>query len=137
MFPWSIHLLEKAQLTSTTSAWRWPAVEGLHSFKGKLMHTARYDTGYSLAGKRVAVIGAGSSGIQLVANIQKEVEQLFCWVRSPTWVTAGFAQRFAGPDGQNFACMYTVIHLLFRDRYYLADKPQTPKSKKRNFEKIL
>jgi len=50
----------------------------------------------------VAVIGAGSSGIQLVSSIQKDVKKLYAWVKSPTWITAGFAQRFAGKDGGNF-----------------------------------
>ena len=54
---------------------KWPSdVDGLHDFKGKLMHSAAYEEGYPLEGKRVAVIGAGSSGVQIVANIQKKGE---------------------------------------------------------------
>jgi cation diffusion facilitator CzcD-associated flavoprotein CzcO len=68
------------------------------------MHSARYDENYSLDGKRVAVIGIGSSGVQIIANIARSVEKLYCWIRSPTWITAGFAQRFAGPGGENFSC---------------------------------
>ena len=55
-----------------------------------------------LDGKRVAVIGVGSSGIQVTANIASKVEKLYTWIRSPTWITAGFAQKYAGPDGANF-----------------------------------
>jgi cation diffusion facilitator CzcD-associated flavoprotein CzcO len=54
--------------------WKWPEVSGLHDYKGKLMHSAAYEEGYPLEGKRVAVIGAGSSGVQIVANIQKKGE---------------------------------------------------------------
>jgi hypothetical protein len=57
-----------------------------------------------MEGKRVAVIGIGSSGIQVTATIAPQVSKLYTWVRSPTWVTAGFAQKFAGPDGGNFNC---------------------------------
>lgn len=67
------------------------------------MHSAAYEEGYPLAGKRVAVIGAGSSGVQIVANIQPDVAHLYHWVRSPIWVTPGFAQTWAGKDGANFA----------------------------------
>jgi cation diffusion facilitator CzcD-associated flavoprotein CzcO len=74
----------------------------LHDFKGVLTHTARYDTSLDLTGKSVAVIGIGSSGIQVVSKIAPQVKQLYTWVRSPTWITAGFAQRFAGPNGANF-----------------------------------
>ncbi|KAK5275853.1 hypothetical protein LTR40_012392, partial [Exophiala xenobiotica] len=34
--------------------------------------------------------------------IASQVKQLYAWVKSPTWITAGFAQRFAGPNGGNF-----------------------------------
>jgi cation diffusion facilitator CzcD-associated flavoprotein CzcO len=84
--------------------WKWPDIPGLHDFKGKLMHSAAYEEGYPLEGKKVAVIGAGSSGVQIVAGIQRKVEQIYHWVKSPIWITAGFAQRWAGEDGANFKC---------------------------------
>lgn len=87
------------------SNWKWPDIEGLHSFKGKLVHSANYDTTIDLNAKRVAVIGIGSSGIQITSNIASKVKQLYTWVKSPTWITAGFAQKFAGPNGGNFHCM--------------------------------
>ncbi|TKA55844.1 hypothetical protein B0A49_13011 [Cryomyces minteri] len=84
------------------NSWKWPTIPGLHDFKGKLMHSANYEEGYNLEGKKVAVIGAGSSGVQIVASIQKKVDTLYHWVRSPIWITAGFAQTWAGTDGANF-----------------------------------
>lgn len=96
--------------------WRWPDIEGLMAFQGKLMHTARYDDSIDLTGKRVAVIGAGSSGVQCIAAVQKQVSKLYTWVRSPIWVTAGFAQKFAGKDGANFN--YTD-----RQKQWLQDNP--------------
>ncbi|KAJ7184364.1 FAD/NAD-P-binding domain-containing protein [Mycena filopes] len=77
--------------------WKWPSIEGLHSFKGDLCHTARWPEHLSLTDKRVAVIGSGSSGIQVLAAIQPEVNQLYHWIRSPTWITGAFAPQFAGP----------------------------------------
>ena len=103
-------LMKFGYLTGDTlSKWDWPKIEGLHSFKGKLMHSAAYEEGYSLDGKRVAVVGIGSSGVQIIATIAESVEKLYCWIRSPTWITAGFAQKFAGPDGGNFECMTSVF----------------------------
>jgi hypothetical protein len=45
------------------------------------MHSANYEEGYVLDGKKVAVIGAGSSGVQIVAAIQKKVDTLYHWIR--------------------------------------------------------
>ncbi|KAJ6488487.1 FAD/NAD-P-binding domain-containing protein [Mycena vitilis] len=82
--------------------WKWPSIEGLHSFKGDLCHTARWPDNLSVKDKRVAVIGSGSSGIQVLAAIQPEVKQIYHWIRSPTWITGAFAPQFAGPGGVNF-----------------------------------
>ncbi|RVX69048.1 hypothetical protein B0A52_06761 [Exophiala mesophila] len=51
--------------------WKWPEIRGLHDFKGKLLHSARWDTEWDYTGASVAVIGAGSSGIQIVPTMQK------------------------------------------------------------------
>lgn len=45
------------------------------------MHSAAYEEGYDLKDKKVAVVGAGSSGVQIVAKIIPEVKQLYHWVR--------------------------------------------------------
>jgi hypothetical protein len=90
---------------------KWPKVAGIDSFKGKLMHSAQYEEGYPLEGKKVAILGAGSSGVQIVAKIQPKVEKLYHWIRNPIWITAGFAQTWAGTDGANFA--YTPEQLKF------------------------
>ncbi|CAK7223816.1 hypothetical protein SEUCBS140593_005359 [Sporothrix eucalyptigena] len=84
------------------NAWKWPEIPGIHSFKGDLFHTAAYKEGFDLKGKRVAVIGSGSSGVQVCATIYPDVSKLYTWVRDPTWITAAFGQKFAGPDGKNF-----------------------------------
>lgn len=53
------------------SNWKWPEIEGLQNFQGKLCHSAKWDDSYDFTGKRVAVIGIGSSGIQIVPQLAK------------------------------------------------------------------
>jgi cation diffusion facilitator CzcD-associated flavoprotein CzcO len=62
-----------------------PALPGLDSFAGPAFHTARWRHDADLDGKRVAVIGTGCSGIQVVPAIQPEVEQVDVFQRSPGW----------------------------------------------------
>jgi cation diffusion facilitator CzcD-associated flavoprotein CzcO len=62
-----------------------PALPGLDSFAGPAFHTARWRHDADLAGKRVAVIGTGCSAIQVVPAIQREVEQVDVFQRSPGW----------------------------------------------------
>lgn len=48
-----------------------PKIEGLHDFKGTLVHTARWDANIDWQGKRVGVIGNGSSGIQVTPQLAR------------------------------------------------------------------
>lgn len=79
--------------------WKWPDIPGLHSFSGQLIHSANWPEDADLKGKTVAVIGNGSTGIQIVPAIQPEVKQLVHLVRSPTWVTPGAASRYPSLRG--------------------------------------
>lgn len=63
-----------------------PDIEGLDRFEGPLFHTARWDHGCSLAGKRVAVIGTGASAVQVVPALAPEVDRLSVFQRTPAWV---------------------------------------------------
>ncbi|KAA0018492.1 flavin-containing monooxygenase [Antrihabitans cavernicola] len=62
-----------------------PAIAGVSSFAGTVMHTARWDHGVDLAGKRVAIIGTGASAVQVIPSIAPEVEHLVVFQRTPIW----------------------------------------------------
>jgi cation diffusion facilitator CzcD-associated flavoprotein CzcO len=63
-----------------------PNIPGLSEFPGTRFHSANWDHGVDLAGKRVAVIGTGASAIQFVPRIQPQVAQLNLFQRTPPWV---------------------------------------------------
>jgi cation diffusion facilitator CzcD-associated flavoprotein CzcO len=63
-----------------------PDIEGLGSFDGPVMHTALWDRGVELAGKRVAVIGTGATSLQLVPAIADQVGSVAVFQRTPIWV---------------------------------------------------
>lgn len=63
-----------------------PHFEGLQDFAGAAFHSARWDHGVELAGKRVGVIGTGSSAIQIVSALAGEVGELVLFQRTPQWI---------------------------------------------------
>lgn len=69
------------------SNWKWPNIEGIQDYKGKLVHSARWDEEYDFTDKRVAVIGIGSSGIQIAPKLAKLVKSMDLFVRSKTWIS--------------------------------------------------
>lgn len=67
---------------------QWPDIEGLKNFKGEVMHSAGWNQKYDFKNKRVAVIGSGSSAIQIIPKLQKvEGTKLDCFIRSRTWIS--------------------------------------------------
>ena len=63
-----------------------PELPGLATFAGPAFHSARWDHAVPLAGKRVAVIGTGSSAAQFVPAIQPLVAALHVYQRTAPWV---------------------------------------------------
>jgi cation diffusion facilitator CzcD-associated flavoprotein CzcO len=66
------------------------AIPGLDEFAGKVIHSARWDHGYDLAGKRVAIVGTGASAVQIVPTIAPLVARLDVYQRTPIWVSPKF-----------------------------------------------
>ncbi|KAF3011722.1 hypothetical protein E8E14_010037 [Neopestalotiopsis sp. 37M] len=83
------------------NSWKFPEdVDGLHSFKGRLLHTARWPDDYGRdewKDQRVAVIGSGATSMQVVPTMQPHVQKMDVFVRTPVW----FAE-FADHAGDNF-----------------------------------
>lgn len=74
--------------TGVLSVPQYPDVPGREEFAGESYHTGRWPTEQvDFAGKRVAVIGTGSSGVQIAPAIADDVESLTLYQRTPTWAT--------------------------------------------------
>ncbi|KAJ5946109.1 hypothetical protein N7454_002948 [Penicillium verhagenii] len=94
------------QATGCLNNWKWPTIPGLHDFKGKLMHSADWDTDYDYTGQNIAVIGNGSSGIQVVPGTLPKVAHIDHYMRSRTWICPSFAREMLdqrGITGDNFS----------------------------------
>lgn len=73
------------------NAWKLPDYPGLDEFKGHLRHTSNWDPSYDPKGKKVAVIGNGASGLQIVPHLQRIARQVTHFVRNPTWIATSWA----------------------------------------------
>jgi cation diffusion facilitator CzcD-associated flavoprotein CzcO len=61
----------------------WP---GLEKFAGPAFHASQWEHEHDLAGKRVALVGAGSSGAQVTAQLAKTAGHLYVIQRDPNWI---------------------------------------------------
>ncbi|SKG70294.1 monoxygenase [Mycobacteroides abscessus subsp. bolletii] len=63
-----------------------PDIKGIDDFEGQIVHTARWDDSVAIDGKRVAVIGTGASGLQVIPEIAPRATHLDVYQRTPIWV---------------------------------------------------
>ncbi|KIX97749.1 uncharacterized protein Z520_06527 [Fonsecaea multimorphosa CBS 102226] len=63
----------------------WPNIPKMQDYRGLKYHTAEFPKEYDLKNKKVGVIGCGSTGIQLVTTIAKDVQHLTCFIRRPQY----------------------------------------------------
>jgi cyclohexanone monooxygenase len=64
----------------------YPDIEGLDGFAGDCFHSARWDHSVDLAGKKVGVIGTGSTAAQIVGAITAQVGEMHVFQRTPQWM---------------------------------------------------
>jgi cation diffusion facilitator CzcD-associated flavoprotein CzcO len=96
-----------------------PALPGLDAFRGRAFHSARWDHGFDLTGKRVAVVGTGASAIQFVPAIQPLVEKLYVFQRTPPWIIPR-QQKELGPRRHRLYRRFPAVQRAARGAIYLA-----------------
>ena len=102
--------------TGILNDWRWPDIPGLKDFQGKLLHSADWDDSYDLKDKKIALIGGGSSGIQILPVLQPIAKTIDHYSRSKMWIASGgFAAEEAfrrSPAGGNCRLSPHLYNLL-------------------------
>jgi cyclohexanone monooxygenase len=102
---WTVTASDGAQFTARfvvlatgcLSLPRMPDIEGRDSFRGQLLHTGRWPGPVDFTGRRVGVIGTGSSGIQVIPQIAATAAHLHVFQRTPNFSLPAKNQPLA-PD---------------------------------------
>ncbi|KAL1957856.1 hypothetical protein VTO42DRAFT_5421 [Malbranchea cinnamomea] len=76
------------------NAWKLPDYPGMDLYKGGLWHSSNWNHAFDLSGKRVALIGNGASGLQVLPSIQPIAARVDHYARNRTWIVDSF-----GPSG--------------------------------------
>ena len=80
--------------TGPLSQPRWPDIPGLDDFQGERLHSARWDHRVPLQGKRVGVIGTGSTAVQLIPPVAAQAARTFVFQRTANWVLPRLERRY-------------------------------------------
>ena len=81
----------------------WPEIPGRETFRGELHHTALWPrTEPDFTGKRVGVIGTGSSGTQLIPLVAEKADHLTVFVRTPNYHAPAINRPLTDEDQQHW-----------------------------------
>ncbi|EXJ77832.1 hypothetical protein A1O3_08991 [Capronia epimyces CBS 606.96] len=82
--------------------WSLPDIPGLQDeYQGHLCHTANWDPDFDYHGKRIAVIGNGASGLQILPNLLADAGHIDHYVRSKVWVAPAFRKDLLPATAEN------------------------------------
>jgi len=93
-----------------------PAIPGLDAFEGECFHTARWPDELDLKGKRVGIIGNGSSGTQVITALANQGVDLTVFMRTPQWIFPMMNRRF-GPRERNLVRRFPWLGRISGDFY--------------------
>ena len=87
-----------------------PAIPGLETFGGQVMHTAAWPEGADLRGRKVALVGAGASAVQVGPAIAGDVASLHVFQRSAAWVGRRVNVDAEVPEGKKWALRHVPFY---------------------------
>ncbi|TVY47797.1 FAD-binding monooxygenase [Lachnellula occidentalis] len=90
----------------------YPKLPGLDDYKGKVMHSARWDWSFPTKGKRIAIIGNGATSAQIIPEVAKVCDSLTVFQRTPNWIVP----RGDAPISDAMRSIYKYVPLV-RKRY--------------------
>ena len=74
--------------------WKWPDIPDREHYKGTIMHSADWDETYNFHQKIVALIGSGSSAVQILPKLQPIVKHLDAYIRNQMWISPRFGADY-------------------------------------------
>ena len=95
----------------------YPDIDGLDSFAGHCFHSARWDHAVNLKGKRVGVVGTGSTACQIIGAVTADAGEMFVFQRTPQWMM-GLPQKEYSVAWNNLLERFPLLQK-FSYHYYL------------------
>lgn len=80
-----------------------PDIPGLERFEGPCFHSARWEPGLDLTGKRVALIGNAASAVQIVPEIARQTARLHVFQRSANWMLPRGDRAYSEEEKRRFS----------------------------------
>jgi cation diffusion facilitator CzcD-associated flavoprotein CzcO len=106
----------------------YPDFPGLKNYKGELYHTGFYPENHSMKGKKVGIVGAGATAVQVVQEVSKEADHLTCFFRRPSYCLPMCQRNLTKREQEEWKGYFPM--LFSQGRNSLAGFPTTKTTKK-------
>lgn len=100
---------------------RMPNIPGMDSFKGDIFHTARWDHSVPLDGRRVGVVGTGSTGVQIICALSTRASKLVHFQRTPQWIMPVENRAFTEQEKASFRSDPELLKYMQNEPSYVAN----------------
>lgn len=98
-----------------------PRIEGLSGFTGDLFHSARWNHGVPLQGKRIGVVGSGASAIQIVPELARLASSMVVFQRSAPYLIPRANRSYTAAEKRLFARDPSLMHKLRADLFWTGE----------------
>jgi len=92
-----------------------PDIAGLSDFEGALFHSARWDHAVALDGRRIGVVGTGSTAVQIVSALVDRVAKLSMFQRTAQWVMPQENPAYSEAERAEFRRDPEALRALYRN----------------------
>ncbi len=100
---------------------RMPNIPGMDSFAGDIFHTARWDHSVPLDGKRIGVVGTGSTGVQIICALSTRASKLVHFQRTPQWIMPVENRAFTEEEKASFRSDPELLKYMQNEPSYVAN----------------
>ncbi|MGI9295640.1 MAG: flavin-containing monooxygenase [Pseudomonadales bacterium] len=100
---------------------RYPDINGIENFTGAIFHSSRWDHSVPLDGKRIGIVGNGSTGVQLVSALVNRASQVTHFQRTPQWIMPVENPEFTEEEKAAFRADRDLLLRIRNDETYLAN----------------
>ncbi len=98
-----------------------PSIPGLDTFQGARFHSARWDHSVALDGKRIGIVGTGSTGVQIISALASRAGKLCHFQRTAQWIMPVENPAFTEEQKAAFRSDPALLHRMQNEPEYLSN----------------
>lgn len=94
-----------------------PDFQGIHDYKGEIYHTRAWPEDFNAKGKKIGLIGAGATAVQVTQELGKDADELTVFLRRPSYCLAMGQRSWTEQEQRAWKSFYPALFKSGRDSF--------------------